>query len=121
MATNNVYAGELTSRIVVEVPDTQKNGRGGKTVTWKPLFGERVSLPAKWRTTVRVADTVDHDHVAAVESATVTIRNNKRVGAVCRIRRIGDTGEPWDVVAAPVPSPNRMWLEFTVQRKAAAL
>ena len=121
MATNNVYAGELTSRIVVEVPDTQKTGRGGKTVTWKPLFGEMVSLPAKWRTTVRVADTVDHDHVAAVESATVTIRNNKRVGAVCRIRRIGDTGEPWDVVADPVPSPNRMWLEFTVQRKVAAL
>lgn len=121
MASNNVYAGDLTARIVVEVPDTQKNGRGGKTVTWKPLFGERVSLPAKWRATVRTADSADNGRVAAEESATVTIRNNGRIGAVCRVRRIGDLGEPWDVVAAPVPSPNGMWLEFTVQRKAAAL
>ena len=121
MATNNVYAGELTSRIVIEVPDTQKNGRGGKTVTWKPLFGERMRLPAKWRAESRTADSAENDRVAAVETAVVTIRHNKRVGAVCRIRRIGDIGEPWDVVASPVPSPNGMWLEFRVQRKAAAL
>lgn len=121
MASNNVYAGELTSRIVIEVPETVKNGRGGKTVTWKPLFGEKISLPAKWRADARTADSAENDRVAAVESAVVTIRNNGRVGAVCRVRRIGDLGEPWDVVAAPVLSPNRMWLEFRVQRKAAAL
>lgn len=121
MATNNVYAGELTSRIVVEVPDTQKNGKGGKTVTWKPLFGEHISLPARWRSEVRVADSTDHAHTAAVESATVTVRNNNRIGAVCRIRRIGDLGGAWDVVAAPVSSPNGRWLEFTVQRRVAAL
>lgn len=124
MASNNVYAGELTTRIVVEVPDSAPNGRGGKTVTWKPLFGERVSIPAKWRRragTAAASDHEAHDRVAAVETATVTIRYNSRIGSTCRVRRIGDTGGAWDIVGSPDQSPNRMWLEFTVERRVAAL
>lgn len=67
------------------------------------------------------SDRTDHDHVAAVETAVVTIRYNSRIDSVCRLRRIGDTGGPWDVVGSPDRSPNGLWLEFTVERKAAAL
>lgn len=122
MASNNVYAGELTARIVVEVPESEKNGGGGKTVTWKLLFGEGISLPARWRRRSGTSsDREEHDRVAAFESALVTVRYNSRLGSTCRVRRIGDTGGPWNVVGTPNRSPNGMWLEFTVERRVAAL
>lgn len=125
-----VSAGEMSTRIIVEAPHSEEDGKGGEIDVWKNVFGKNVSgedvtIPAKWRRKMtRFDSTVDNkadDRVIASETAKVHVRYCSGITSVCRIRRIGDEFGYWYIIGTPERSDNRGWLEFTVERRAAAL
>lgn len=120
-----VSAGEMSTRIIVEAPHSEEDGKGGEIDVWKNVFGEGVTIPAKWRRKMTrfdstVANKAD-DRVIASETAKVHVRYCSGITSVCRIRRIGDDSGYWYIIGTPERSVNRGWLEFTVERRAAAL
>lgn len=120
-----VSAGEMSTRIMVEAPFSQSDGKGGETDSWKNIFGDGVCIPAKWRRKMtRFDSTVDNrvdDRVIASETAKVYVRYCSGITSVCRVRRVGDDAGYWYIIGTPERSVNRGWLEFTVERRAAAL
>lgn len=120
-----VSAGEMSTRIIVEAPESVGDGKGGEIDAWKNIFGEGVTIPAKWRRKMtRFDSTVDNradDRVIASETAKVHVRYCSGITSVCRVRRIGDNFGYWYIIGTPERSVNRGWLEFTVERRAAAL
>lgn len=119
----NVFVGQLVTRLRFEIPETAPDGAGGKNVTWTPLFGELVTVPARWRvrTSYSADEVTEYDHMAAVERANVTIRYTSKVDSTCRVWRVGDNGGVWNIVGSPERSENKMWLKFAVERRVAAL
>ena len=120
-----VSAGELSTRIIVEAPYSEDDGKGGEIDTWKNIFGEGKAIPAKWRRKMtRFDSTVDNkadDRVIASETAKVYVRYCSGITSVCRVRRIRDDSGYWYIIGTPERSVDRGWLEFTVERRAAAL
>ena len=120
-----VSAGEMSTRIIVEAPHSMPDGKGGETDTWQNVFGGNVSIPAKWRRKMtRFDSTVDNradDRVIASETAKVHVRYCSGITSVCRVRRVGDDSGYWYIIGTPERSVNRGWLEFTVERRSAAL
>ena len=120
-----VSAGEMSTRIIVEAPNSVPDGKGGEADTWRNIFGGNVSIPAKWRRKMtRFDSTVDNradDRVIASETAKVHVRYCSGITSVCRVRRMGDDTGYWYIIGTPERSVDRGWLEFTVERRAAAL
>ena len=116
-------SGSLRTRIIVEMPDSVKTGRATKVDKWKNVFGEGATIHADWKRKMTrfdsTVDNVENDRVTANETAKVKIRYCKGVTGVCRVKRIGDEEGYWYVIGSP--DRNGGWLEFTVERKAAAL
>lgn len=116
-------ASDLKTMIVIESPESQKNGKGGKTDVWKNVFGEGTVIPAGWkrRSNRYTADQTENDHIYAAESVLVTVRYTEKITATCRVRRRGDHGGAWSIVGSPERSPDGGWLTFIVERRIAAI
>lgn len=115
-------AGELNTRIIIEKRVETQNEYLEVVDEWVNVFGEGVTLAAKWRGSRRTADLVSDDRISAPEEALVSIRYVRGVTASCRVKRVGDETEvPWMIVASPIRNTNSGFLEFTVRRKVAAL
>lgn len=125
MASEKTAAGDLRTQIYVEAPFSKEDGKGGETDAWKNPFGEGKTIPAKWRWKMtRFDSTVDNakdDRVFASETAKVVIRYTKAVTSVCRVKRKGETDGWWYIIGSPERSVDGNWLEFTAERRAAAL
>lgn len=125
MASEKTVAGELRTPIIVEAPFSEEDGKGGEADTWRNVFGEGKSIHAKWkRKMTRFDSTVDNakdDRVFASETAKVIIRYTKAVTSVCRVKRKGEDGGWWYIIGSPERSTDGGWLEFTAERRAAAL
>lgn len=118
-------SGSLRTRIVVEKPDSEKTGKATKRDNWKNVFGDGVAIWADWKRKMTrfdsTVDNVENDRVVANETAKVKIRYCTGVTSVCRVKRIGDEEGYWYIIGSPDRSTDGGWLEFTVERKAAAL
>lgn len=124
MAFSNVTAGSMNTAIFVEAPFSEDDGKGQEIDNWKNIFGEGKTIPARWRRKMtRFDSTVDNtkdDRTFASETATVSVRYTSAVTSLCRVKRRGEDGW-WYVIGSPDRSPEGNWLEFTVERRAAAL
>lgn len=116
-------SGALRTRIIVETPDSERTGKATKRDNWKNAFGDGVTIGAEWvRKLTRIDSTVDvvgNERVAAKETAKVKVRYCRGITSVCRVKRIGDEDGYWYIVGSPERDGG--WLNFTVERKAAAL
>lgn len=125
MASDKTTAGELRERLYIEAPFPEEDGKGGETDTWKNVFGEGKTVAAKWRRKMtRFDSTVDNtkdDRVFASETAKVVIRYTGRVDSLCRVKRKGEKDGWWYIIGSPERSVDGNWLEFTAERRAAAL
>lgn len=120
MAFSGLGAGALSARIIVEETIPKQDGKGQEVNQWRPLYGGRIAIPAKWRrsrsSTNSALDRVENNRLGVTEQALVQVRYNRRITASCRVRRIGDEGGVWYIVGSPERSPDGAWLEFYVER-----
>ena len=115
-------AGDLNARIIIEKRIETTNEALEVVDEWVNLFGDGVSVAAKWRGARRTADSVINDRVSAPEEALVSVRYMRGINASCRVRLIGDDSDtPWMISATPMKSVNGAFLEFTVVREVMAL
>lgn len=115
-------AGEMNTRIIIEKRVETQNEDLETVDEWVNVFGEGVTLAAKWRGSRRTADLVSDERISAPEEAFVSIRYVREVTASCRVKCIGDeNATPWMIVATPLRNTNSGFLEFTVRRKVTAL
>lgn len=125
MASDRTTAGELRTPIFIEAPFSEEDGKGGEIDAWRNVFGDGKTIQAKWRRKMtRFDSTVDNakdDRVFASETAKVTIRYTKTVTSVCRVKRRGETDGWWYIIGSPERSVDGNWLEFTAERRGAAL
>ena len=125
MASNKTTAGDLRTLLFIEAPFPVEDGRGGERDEWRNVFGEGRCVPAKWqRKMTRFDSTVDNkkdDRVFASDTAKVVIRYTKAVSSLCRVKRKGDNEGWWYIIGSPERSTDGNWLEFTAERRSAAL
>lgn len=125
MASERTTAGDLRTPIIVEAPFSKEDGKGGEVDEWRNVFGEGRTVPAKWqRKMTRFDSTVDNtkdDRVFASDTAKVVIRYTKAVTSLCRVMRKGEEGGWWYIIGSPERSTDGNWLEFTAERRSAAL
>ena len=111
-----VSVNDLTSRIRVEFPVTNRDSEGFTSgssesvgwfwANWLPLSGD---------------DQSSNEQYTARERATVTVRYTTRITPDCQVYLPGDSA-PWAIVG-PVNAVNgqRQFTTFKVERKAVAL
>ena len=119
---NNITAGSLSVRIIVEAPNATEDGAGREVNSWQNVFGEGKSIPAKWRRKLSKFDTSVDDaksgRVFALETSTVTVRYTKAITSSCRVRLKGEK-QWYYIIGTPNRSPEGNWLEFTAERRGA--
>lgn len=125
MASENMNVGEMRTRLIIESPVSADNGKGQEEDVWINVFGQNSSVPVRWRRkTTRfdsMSDSKGDGRVFALDTASVTMRYTSKVNSLCRVRRAGESGGYWYIIGSPERSQGGAWLEFTVQRRSAAL
>jgi head-tail adaptor len=99
------------------------DGAGGEIDSWEDVTDGL--FPATWRRKMTrfdsTIDNVENKRVLASETAVVTVRYTQKITSVCRVARFGDEAGWWEIIGTPERSVDGGWLEFTVERKAAAM
>lgn len=126
MSFNNMTASQMRTRIIIESPDITEDGLGGEASSWNNVFGEGKSILVRWVKKMTrfdsVVDNAKNDRVFSAEVATITTRYTSRINSLCRVRqKNAPKNEWWYIIGSPERSVNGNWVEFTVERRGAAL
>lgn len=125
MTAENINVGDMRTRIIIESTLSSDNGKGQEEDIWVNVFGQNSSVPVSWRRkTTRfdsMSDSKGDGRIFALETVSVIMRYTSKVTSLCRVRRAGESGGYWYIIGSPERSQNGAWLEFTVQRRSAAL
>lgn len=107
-------AGKLNRRVAFDAPKKVKDAHGGV----KNGFADDADATRVWANFrfLRGGETVQAARLAGRQPIVVTIRNSSQSKIIDTSWRMRDSdGEVYNIRSGPVPSDDRLYLEFTVE------
>ena len=109
-------AGEMRTKITIEVKKSGVDADGYPTEGWIDVFGKQAWC--KW-VNAHGAEIFDHMRLDLKDVATITMRYSALVNAECRIWRENDD-KPYEIISIDNVDDARKFLEIKVKRMVKA-
>ena len=107
-------AGKLNKRVAFDAPKKVKDGHGGA----QNGFADDADATKVWANFryLRGGEIVQAERLAGRQPIVITVRNSPQSRAIDASWRMRySAGESYNIRSGPVPSDNRLYLEFTVE------
>jgi SPP1 family predicted phage head-tail adaptor len=114
-----MQAGDLDRRIAFDAPVVGDDGHGGEVNGWTS-DDDAVKVSAHIRY-LRGGETVQAERLAGRQPAVITVRRSSQTRLIDTSWRVRDaqSGDIYNIRSGPVPSDDRLYLEFTVESGVA--
>lgn len=110
--------GKLNRRVAFDAPVDAPDGHGGTETAWGDP-AQAVSVWANFRY-LRGGETVQAARLEGRQPIVVTVRSSAATRVISEAWRMRDSdGAEYNIRSGPVPSDNRLYLEFTVESGVA--